>query len=207
MAAITDDLENFLVNRLLFVTLAASIGLGAMVARVSGAESAQSSPTARATRGQHDFDFFVGHWRAHHKRLKKWLANSHEWIEFEGTTLTQTILGGFGNLDDNVLEAPTGTYRAATLRSFDPKSEEWSIWWLDSRSPKGPLDPPMRGRFHEGVGTFYADNTLDGKPIRVRFIWSKITPSSCQWEQAYSLDSGVTWETNWIMNFTRIAES
>jgi hypothetical protein len=51
------------------------------------------------------------------------------------------------------------------------------------------------------------DDTLDGKPIRVRFIWSKITPTSCQWEQAYSRDAGVTWESNWIMNFTRIAES
>ena len=116
-------------------------------------------------------------------------------------------MGGFGNLDDNVLEAPTGTYRATTLRSFDGKSQEWSIWWLDSRSPKGPLDPPVRGRFHDGVGTFYADDTLDGKPIRVRFIWSKITPTSCQWEQAYSCDAGATWETNSIMNFTRTAES
>jgi hypothetical protein len=154
--------------------------------------------------GVHDFDFFVGHWQVHHHRLKQWLANSHEWLEFEGTTETQLLMGGSGNLDDNVLEAPSGTYRAVTLRSFDPASRQWSIWWLDSRSPKGPLDPPVRGVFHDGVGTFYAEDTLNGKPIRVRFVWSHITPTSCQWEQAYSSDAGVTWETNWVMRFTRI---
>jgi hypothetical protein len=151
----------------------------------------------------HDFDFFVGHWRVHHRRLKQWLANSKEWVDFQGTTETQLLMGGLGNLDDNVLEVPSGTYRAVTLRSFDPTSRQWSIWWLDSRSPKGPLDPPVRGSFHDGVGTFYAENTLNGKSIRVRFVWSHITPTSCQWEQAYSPDAGVTWETNWVMQFTR----
>jgi hypothetical protein len=190
------------------MTLAVLGCFGAMVSLLASAEPHQGSqdsirPAEATTGGVHDFDFFVGHWRVHHKRLKKWLANSDEWSEFEGTTVTQTLMGGFGNLDDNVLEAPTGTYRAVTLRSFDAKSQEWSIWWLDSRSPMGPLGPPVRGHFHDGVGTFYADDTVDGKPIRVRFIWSKITPTSCQWEQAYSRDAGVTWETNWIMNFTR----
>jgi hypothetical protein len=31
------------------------------------------------------------------------------------------------------------------------------------------------------------------------------TPDSCRWEQAYSADGGKTWETNWIMEFTRQA--
>jgi hypothetical protein len=194
------------------LSLAALVGLGTMVPLVAHADSPRRSqdatrPAESNTGGVHDFDFFVGHWRVHHKRLRKWLANSHDWTEFEGTTVTQTVMGGFGNLDDNVLQAPTGTYRAVTLRSFDSKSQEWSIWWLDSRSPQGPLDPPVRGRFHDGVGTFYADDVLDGKPIRVRFIWSNITSTSCQWEQAYSHDAGTTWETNWTMQFTRTAES
>jgi hypothetical protein len=156
-----------------------------------------------ASSGVHDFDFFVGHWQVHHRRLKERLANSHEWIKFEGTTVAQKLMQGYGNIDDNVLEFPGGTYRAVTLRSFDPKSQQWSIWWLDSRSPQGPLDPPVRGSFKDGVGTFYADDVLNGKPIRVRFIWSEITPTSCQWEQAFSSDNGASWETNWVMEFAR----
>ncbi len=158
---------------------------------------------ARGAAGVHDFDFFVGRWRVHHRRLQERLANSHDWIEFEGTSVAQTLLAGYGNIDDNVLELPGDPYRAVTLRAFDVKTGLWSIWWLDGRSPKGPLDPPVRGTFKEGVGTFFADDTFDGKPIRVRFIWSRIAPASCHWEQAFSPDGGKTWETNWEMTFVR----
>jgi len=179
-----------------------------IAAQATGAdESALNSREPKqmkdAASGIHDFDFFVGHWRVHHRRLKERLANSHEWIKFEGTTVAQKLMQGYGNIDDNVLEFPGDTYRAVTLRSFDPKSREWSIWWLDSRSPQGPLDPPVRGSFRDGVGTFYADDILNGKPIRVRFIWSKITATSCHWEQAFSSDKGASWETNWVMEFER----
>jgi hypothetical protein len=98
------------------------------------------------------------------------------------------------------LGLPIGGLRGAPS---DAKSQRWSIWWLDSRTPLGPLDPPMRGGFKNGVGTFYADDTLDGKPIRTRFIWSNITPTSCNWEQAYSPDEGKTWETNWVQDIRR----
>lgn len=81
-------------------------------------------------------------------------------------------------------------YRGVAPRSFDAKSHQWSIWWMDSRMPTAPMDPPVRGSFHNGVGTFYADDTENGKRIRIRFIWSKNTPTSCHWEQAYSPDGG-----------------
>jgi len=111
---------------------------------VLGCAVEMNQPANSAT-GTHDFDFFVGRWRVHHRRLKERLADSHEWIDFEGITITQTLLGGYGNIDDNVLELPGDAYRAVTLRTFDAKSRQWSIWWLDSRSPRGPLDPPVRG--------------------------------------------------------------
>jgi hypothetical protein len=77
---------------------------------------------------------------------------------------------------------------------------------LDSRQPH-QLDPPVVGGFHNGVGTFFADDQFQGKPIRVRFIWSDITPSSARWQQAFSDDAGATWETNWIMDFKRVSSS
>ena len=114
------------------------------------------------------------------------------------------ILGGFGNVDDNLLELPAGTYRAISLRSFDPATNQWSIWWLDGRSP-GRLDPPVVGGFEDGVGTFIAEDTFKDKPILVRFLWSDITVSTCRWEQAFSPDGGATWEVNWIMESTRVS--
>jgi len=187
-----------------------SVGLAAPVhseAQSSPGESSAASGKVRQKEstgaGLRDFDFLVGHWRVHHRKLKERLANSHEWIEFEGTLTSQPLMRGYSNVDDDEFEVPGGTYRGVGLRSFDPKTQQWSIWWLDSRTPLGPLDPPVRGGFHDGVGTFYADDTFNGKPIRVRFIWSKITPTSCQWEQAYSPDGGKTWETNWVQDIKR----
>jgi hypothetical protein len=173
------------------------------LASTTNIQGAKMNEVANAAAGTHDFDFFVGRWRVHHRRLTARLVNNHEWVHFEGTTVTQTLLGGYGNIDDNVLELPGDPYRAVTLRAFDAKTGQWSIWWLDSRSPKGPLDPPVRGSFRDGVGTFYADDTFNNKPIRVRFIWSRITPTSCHWEQAFSPDGGKSWETNWEMDFVR----
>jgi hypothetical protein len=62
----------------------------------------------------------------------------------------------------------------------------------------------VKGRFAHGVGTFYADDKLRGRPIKVRFTWSHMTPTAAHWEQAFSPDGGKTWETNWITDFKRI---
>ncbi len=149
----------------------------------------------------HDWDWLVGRWNVSHRRLKSRLAGSTEWEEFPGTSVLWLTLGGLGTVDDNVLELPSGTYRAVGIRAFDATTRQWSIWWLDARSIN--IDPPVRGGFANGVGEFLADETFNGKPIKVRFRWSEIASQSPRWEQAFSPDGGATWEVNWIMHFTR----
>lgn len=153
------------------------------------------------TGAAHDFDFLVGSWTVRHRRLKSRLAGSTEWDEFAGTSVLWKTLGGLGTVDDNVLDLPGGTYRAVTIRAFNPEKRRWSIWWLDARNPA--IDPPVHGGFKDRVGTFVGDDTFNGRPIKVRFRWSKITPTSAHWDQAFSLDGGATWEENWHMEFTR----
>lgn len=151
----------------------------------------------------HDFDVFFGTWHVRHRKLKERLANSHEWIEFEGSQVMQPILGGAGNMTDNVFNMPDGTVqRGVTLRAFDAKSRKWSIWWLDGNDPTR-IDVPVVGSFEGGTGAFYADDKLRNQPIRIRFLWLNVTPTTRQWEQAFSADGGRTWETNWIAHFTR----
>lgn len=188
-------------NALAAGVLVASIG-SAIPALASQDPPKPGHETANLT-GLHDFDFLVGSWRVHHRRLKERLAGSHEWIPFEGTCVMHKLMDGYGNVDDNVLNLPEGAYRAVGLRSYDPKTAQWAIWWLDGRMPFNPLDPPVKGHFENGVGTFETNDTLRDKPIRVRFTWSKITPTTAHWEQAFSPDGGKTWETNWTMEFER----
>ncbi|NMM76495.1 DUF1579 domain-containing protein [Acidovorax sp. SRB_14] len=149
-----------------------------------------------------DFDFAVGDWRVKHRRLKDRLVGSDHWTEFDGSMSTQKILGGYGNVEDNLLRLPEGEYRAVAVRSFDPQTHQWSIWWLDGRFP-GKMDIPVVGQFNEQIGTFYAEDVLNGTPIRVRFIWWTRDPQNPRWEQAFSEDGGATWETNWTMEFSR----
>ena len=149
--------------------------------------------------GSHDFDFEFGHWTVHHKYKRA----SGEWYEMEGTADTRPVLNGLGNVEDNLFHRPEGDSRGLALRTYDPATASWAIWWVDSRNPHGALDPPVEGRFEKGVGTFYSDGEVNGKPARTRFLWSRITKTSARWEQALSFDAGKTWETNWIMEFKR----
>lgn len=149
-----------------------------------------------------DFDFFFGRWQVRHRRLAQRLAGCTDWQDFGGTSQVWPLLGGHGNVDDNLIELPGASYRAATLRSWDPVRGLWSIWWLDGRQP-GALDVPMVGAFEAGVGRFFADDTFEGRPIRVRFLWLHSDTPSPRWEQAFSVDGGRSWETNWEMDFSR----
>jgi hypothetical protein len=149
-----------------------------------------------------DFDFIIGDWSVKHRRLNDRLCGCTDWTEFSGKSSTRKILGGFGNVEDNVLYLPDGEIKAAAFRSFDAKAETWAIWWLDGRSPHN-LDTPVIGRFTGHVGQFFAEDSFRGNPITVRFIWTSNTGGNPTWEQAFSADGGITWETNWTMEFTR----
>jgi len=75
-----------------------------------------------------DFDFLICDWRVAHRRLKDRLVGSDVWESFGGTCAVRKILGGHGNVDDNLIELPDGAYRAATLRAFDAATRRWTIW-------------------------------------------------------------------------------
>ncbi|WP_198415081.1 MULTISPECIES: hypothetical protein [unclassified Cryobacterium] len=148
-----------------------------------------------------DFDFVIGDWTVHHERLDGIFVGADTWTAFEGLSSTNKILGGHGNLEDNLLRHPSGDFHAVALRSYSVADGEWSIWWLDGRNPT-QLDTPVRGAFRDGIGTFLAEDVLEGVPIRVRFIWDA-TGLQPTWEQAFSNDAGLSWETNWRMTFRR----
>lgn len=185
------------------LTLFATTMLDARRGASIGQESlvSKEQPTG-APSGAADFDFLIGEWSVRHRRLERRLAQNTNWIEFAGRASARKILDGLGNIDEMPINLPTGPYHGATLRLFNPSTERWSIHWMDSRNPG--LDPPMFGRFNDGRGVFYGDDTFEGRSIRVRFIWDVLSPAACRWEQAFSADQERSWETNWTMDFTRV---
>ncbi len=197
--------QDFLADRRDMLVAAIGVVGGMMIPGAAGAaEHSQDisdpvdpafAPFAR------DWDWLVGSWSVRHRRLRDRLAGSTRWDEFSGTCSNWPLMHGQGNVDDNVLDLPSGRYRGVGVRAFNVQTRQWAIWWIDSRTPG--IEPPVLGGFAGGVGTFTGDDTWKGRPVKVRYRWTKITPTSANWDQASSPDGGATWETNWHMDFTR----
>jgi hypothetical protein len=163
-------------------------------------------PTAHLD-GRHAFDFLFGQWHVENRKLEDPLSEEPtRWLEFEATAEARPILDGLGNVD--TYTAPNfpgrGRFHGFALRLFDPGAKLWRIWWA-STAGGGRLDTPVVGRFRDGLGRFECDDTIGGRALEVRFDWRDIGPSSARWEQSFSFDGGRSFETNWIMELTRIA--
>jgi hypothetical protein len=157
---------------------------------------------ASTRNGERDFDFFMGRWTVRHRRLKERLRGCQEWEEFEGMVAARPLWGGQANVDELEADTASGPLRGLTLRIYEPASRQWRLYWANGA--KGILDQPMVGAFgDDGRGEFFSHELFEGQGVLVRYVWSDITPISCHWEQAFSPDGGRTWETNWVMDFTR----
>jgi hypothetical protein len=157
--------------------------------------------------GAHDFDFLWGSWHIENRRLRSRLTGSDDWEEFAARGACRPILGGSGNVDDFVpLDGSHWSgFEGGAVRLFEPATERWSIYWFDNVVHR--LLPPLQGAFENGVGEFYGEDDHEGQPVRVRFRWTSDAPDRARWEQAFSVDNGQTWETNWVMSFTRVGEA
>jgi hypothetical protein len=163
------------------------------------------APTSVTERdGQHDFDFIFGRWKIHLKRRVHSSTGSDTWTEFDGYGRYRKIWGGRANLNDFEADSPTGHVEGLTLRTYNPESHQWSLYWASSLD--GILAAPQVGQFHDGQGEFYAQDTVNGKTIFIRYVWSKITAKSAHFEQAFSTDGGRNWDVNWISDMVRISD-
>ena len=147
-----------------------------------------------------DFDFQIGTWDVAHRQLHKVFAGCTDWSEFRSTSVVHGFFEGAGSFEEHTFHS-RGT-RGAAVRVYDPSAERWAIYWVSSVD--GQMQPPVYGRFTDGVGIFEGDDEYAGRPIKVRFVWSEIKDESARWHQEFSEDGGETWEINWIMDFARV---
>jgi hypothetical protein len=162
---------------------------------------ADSSPKPAQDAHQHDFDFEFGNWHTRIRRLVQPLTGSDKWMDLDGTSVVRKLWDGRGNLGELDVANPTLHLQGISLRLYNPETQQWSIFWANSKD--GELGKPMIGDFKNGRGEFYNQETLRGTAIFVRFIFSDITPTTFRLEQAFSADGGKTWEPNWIATFTK----
>jgi hypothetical protein len=151
--------------------------------------------------GQHDFDFLFGSWAVHSRRLVHPLAGSNEWVDFDGTAVDKPIWDGRAQLEEFEADSPTGHIEGMTVRIYDSKSHQWSIYWANQSDGKFSL-PATVGQFDGGRGEFLDQEDYKGKSILVRYTWIR-SPDTPRWEQAFSSDGGKTWETNWVWALSR----
>jgi hypothetical protein len=154
--------------------------------------------------GQHDFDFEIGTWKSHGSRRLHPLTGSDTWAEFDGTSVVRKIWNGRANLVELEADGPVaGHIENLSLRLYNPQSHQWSLYYASSKG--GALSMPATiGEFKNGRGEFFDMELINGRNTLVRNVWSDITPNSCHFEQAFSLDEGKTWEVNWITTDTRV---
>ncbi len=143
-----------------------------------------------------DFDFLNGTFDIAHRQLKKPLTGSDDWEEYTTTSIARTHFDGAFSIDETWF--PTKGSFGMSIRLYDNSSGEWTVYWVNSRT--GTLQPPVRGTFADGL---FGEDEHDGQPVLASYRWSDITERTARWEQAFSVDDGKTWETNWIMNLTR----
>lgn len=162
-------------------------------------------PAAEKRDGQHDFDFAIGTWNTQLKRLVRPLSGSTTWVELKGTTVVRKVWDGRANLAELKVDTADGPLHVLSLRLYNPQSRQWSLNSANART--GTISVPTVGEFKNGRGEFYDQETVEGRSILVRNVWSDITADSCRFEQSFSDDGGKTWEVNWIAVDTRVPKS
>lgn len=155
-------------------------------------------------RAADDFDFLAGTWQVRHRRVlnpvEHALGQDSAVAHFDGVHVGRSFFAGAVSVDETTLAEPS--QRGLTFRTYDLKTGQWSIYWVNSRV--GRLEPPVHGRFSDGTGTFYGSEQIAGHHVQVRFVWSDITATIARWRQSFAVDGG-DWDLNWEMTFTRPA--
>src|SRR5258708_9212719 len=97
-------------------------------------KSGTSKTNLKETRdGQHDFDFEIGTWKTHLRRLLHPLTGSTTWVEYVGTSIVRKVWNGRANLVELVADGPAGHFEGLNLRLYNPQSHQWSLNFANSK--------------------------------------------------------------------------
>ena len=177
--------------------------VGAVALGATAPVAAADAPAAPPRDGLHDFDFVIGTWNVHLRKLMRPLTGSSEWVEYTGRSVMTKLWGERANMEEFDVTSLDGKQRieAQTLRLYDPQARQWHIYLLKAAEGKLLL-PATVGAFQDGRGEFHDREEFGGRSILVRYVWTQPTPATARMEQSFSPDWGRTWEVNWICDLS-----
>ncbi|MEV6908431.1 hypothetical protein [Amycolatopsis sp. NPDC051071] len=183
--------------------LIASISALFLIATAASGDASTRLASSAVADGQRDFDWEAGTWRSSVRVLAEPLSETaDQWLQFSGTSTVRPLLDRRANILEFEVSGPNGRIDALNMRLYEPRAQRWSLTFINIRD--GLLSPAVYGGFQNGVGKFYGDDQLGGRPIKVRFFILRPSADEARFEQAFSADGGTTWETNWTAVDRRI---
>ncbi len=182
------------------ISLFAAAMFGVSLAAPARAGETAASPAAHD--GQHDFDFNFGVWKTHIRRVLNPLSGSTDSMELNGTVTVRKVWDGHAQLEEIEADGPKGHWEGTTIFLYNPEAHQWSQTFADAK--EGVLTPPLIGSFKDGRGELYAQDTVNGRTVLLRGVWSDITPDAHHFEESLSDDGGRTWAPAFIANLTRL---
>lgn len=183
-------------NRLIAVALAAT-----SAAQLQPGTAHAADTVAPARDGAHDFDFDLGAWKTHITRRLHPLTGSEDSMQLTGTVTVRKLWDGRAQVEEIEADGPKGHWEGVTVFLYDPEARQWSMNFANSSV--GKLATPMIGSFENGQGVLIGQDTLDGRSILVRAVWSDITSTSHTYQESYSIDGGRTWEVAFTARKTK----
>lgn len=153
----------------------------------------------------HAFDFWIGDWKINEQILEEdgsWIslnASTHVIPELNGCALLEKWEGEVMFFWEGMKHPES--MKGMSIRSYDPQSEKWSIYWMDSRHPV--FGVPYTGNFKSNKGEFYRTWETPQGMREGRITFNKTGKDSVKWKLAVSRDEGKNWTTLWIMDMQR----
>ena len=166
-----------------------------------------SAPAPVVHDGQHDFDFDIGVWHTHIKRILDPFASDSGSMELNGTITVRKVWDGKAELEEVEVDGPKGHWEGLSLLLYNPGAHQWSQSYVNSKVGAFSSSDATVGEFKDGRGVLVGqDSTTYDKTILVKVIYSDIKPDSHQYAEWYSNDGGTTWVLSFTANLTRLKQ-
>jgi len=156
--------------------------------------SAETTPAPADPARQ--FDFLIGDWRMDVEQLDpagNVIRRLTEWSR------VRPRIGGAALIDE-------WSGSGFTVRTWDPRSKVWRLFWTDSAGSAGRMQL-WEGGFEDGVGTFVGGTSVptgDGT-VTSRIEFSEIEDDACLWKMWKSPDGGSTWVLDYVRRYHRVS--